>query len=182
MMASLASSLRRSLGKGRLVLVLFGIFVASQATILWILSPLGFETVMQMQTAMSADEFQSVTQSWASDGLLHLYWLHFVFDLAHPVWYSLLFASCIAFCLNALGSSSRYDFLIFVPLVAGLCDVVENALHILFLIDADSINDPLVMTSGSITHAKFNLFRVSLLLSLVLMAWVGATRLRRRLA
>jgi len=156
------------------------IYLASQWAILTIIEPLDPAKVLALQTTFSADQFRAIEQGWQSAGVLGAYWRHFILDFPHPIWYGLLSAACLALALQFAGRSERYDFLIFVPIVAAACDLVENLFHVAFLLAPGLVNDPLVATSASFTHTKWFLMAASNVALLALLAVGLALRWTKR--
>ena len=159
---------RYSLGRNWVILLLGVICVVSQLTILAIVEPLDKFNVLRLQTAFSPEAFLAVKQSWVDAGVLDAYWRHFIFDFPHPLWYGLFFSACIAGALNFSESPESYSFLIVLPAVAGGCDLVENSLHVAFLLEPRTIANPWIPISGAFTHAKWFLLGLSILISLAL--------------
>jgi len=131
---------------------------------------------LRLQTALTPDAFLAIEQEWIAAGVLDSYWRHFVPDFAHPFWYGLFLASCIAAALDFARSPSSLDPLVMLPLIGAACDLIENGFHVLFLVEPRAIAQPWVAISGGFTHLKWLLLLASLLIAAAL---VGQ-ELRRR--
>lgn len=173
---SLLARLRSKLGRFRVALVFGVIYAVSQWTILRIIEPLGSLNVLSLQTAMTPEAFLAIKQSWVEAGVMGAYWRHFYPDFAHPFWYGTFLAACIAAALDYARRPSSYDFLVVLPYVAGAADLVENSMHVMFLLRPETIVQPWVAISGAFTHLKWGLLCALLL---VLGLVVGGLRKRR---
>lgn len=161
--------------------MLAAVYAVSQATIAWIIEPLGANRVLQLQLALTPEAFLAVTREWRNAGVLDAYWRHFIFDFPHPVWYGLSLASAIAGALSFARAPASFDGLLLIPFFAGACDLVENAMHVLFLSRPASIVQPWVAISGGFTHVKWLLIGISMLSALLLVARGVAARVSRRM-
>lgn len=169
--------LRRALGRGRVILPLGAAYLASQAAILRIIEPLGRDHVLRLQTALTPEAFLTVKQGWVDAGVLDAYWRHFLLDFPHPLLYGAFLAACLAGALRRSRAPASLDGLLLLPFVAAACDLVENSLHVLFLLRPAATVQPWVAMSGIFTHAKWLLVLVSMLAALALS--LGAVRSAR---
>jgi len=164
-------ALRVCLGRNRL-LVVFGVLtLASQAIILTILRDLDLVKFARAQTTFSKATFLTLAHQWESAQLLPQYQLHFYFDFLHPIWYSCLLAGFIAKGLDRRGISDRWSWLLLMPFLAGLMDLVENCFHVRFIADLGAITQPMITMSALASNLKWGLFGLSLALALWL--WGG---------
>ncbi len=151
------------LAQRREFLLLTGlVYLASQAAILTIIHPLGSSTVFELQTSFSPDRFLEIIQQWEESGLVDQYRKHFTLDHIHPIWYSLFLSSSIASVFHRNQTASKYRWLLFVPFLAGLCDVVENLLHNWFLADLPRASSSAVAISASFSNLKWLLLALTL--------------------
>ena len=171
---------RLGLGRVWVIAILGAIYLVSQRTILSILEPLDPAKVLRLQLAMSAAEFVAIKQAWINAGVLDAYWHHFVFDFPHPFFYGLFSAACIAGALRFAARPASYDFLLLFPLAGAACDLVENGLHVLFLVAPRTISDVSVAISGTFTHLKWLLMGASTLSTIALVAWGLEIRIAAR--
>ena len=155
------SILRRKLDSWPLILIFGAIYVVSQTTILVIVHPLGIEA-LQFQLTLSADRVREILAHWDSTGLRSVYVAHFRYDNWHPLWYSMALATQIAKGLTLTRASERRNLLLLLPFIAGLCDELENYMHLRFLADSENITDASVLLSGMSTNLKWLLSGVSI--------------------
>ncbi len=167
-------SLRRHLASNRLLLVLGVVYVASQATIAWILRDLGLGQVLEAQTTFSKATFLALVHDWEAARLLPRYREHFLFDFLHPLWYGLLLAGLLAKGLDRSGAAERWNGLLLVPLLAGLMDLAENAFHLRFIADLEAVTQTQVTLSALAANLKWALVAASLALILSLRPWRAA--------
>lgn len=110
------------------VLWLFAVLASvSQVSILAILrSGIDPLDLLLVQTTLSKAAFLDIVSGWGEPGWRAFY-RHYWVDFLHPCLYGIFLASAIANLLRrrgALGGIARY--LVFLPLVAGACDEIEN--------------------------------------------------------
>ena len=156
------------LARGRIVLI-FGVFyVLNQAALMAMFSRQGTDPLI-LQITMSKDVFMDVLTRWGADGVTR-YLTHFCLDGYHPILYSVFLASAIALLSKRPGLPPSGSIKIFfvLPFIAGLCDVIENILHILMLTGFMDITGASVAISGSITNTKWFLAFVSIIAICVL--------------
>ncbi|MBN1648539.1 MAG: hypothetical protein JW874_10960 [Spirochaetales bacterium] len=124
-----------------LVIVFFILFLVSQTIIGLIVRPLGSINVLKLQTVFSAPGFAAIIGAWEKSGLLKYYYIHFIPDFLHPIWYGLFLFFLLRLEFVCAGSSIltgmagrrlKTGLLLLGPVAAGL-DIVENVLHLLFL-------------------------------------------------
>ena len=155
------ASLRRRLAAlpGWLVAMLAVAYAISQATILAILHPLGPSIAKLQCCAFTADAYIATFRAWESAGVLSAYRAHFVLDDVHWIWYSLLATALLCRLFERQRVPHRYDFVLVLPLVSGLCDAYENHLQHVFLSapDYSTIVDPLPLLSTLASDAKWAL-------------------------
>jgi len=155
-------ALRVCLGRNRL-LVVFGVLtLASQAIILSILRDLDLLQFARAQTTFSKATFLTLAHQWESAQLLPQYQLHFYFDFVHPIWYSCLLAGFIAKGLDRRGISDRWNWLLLMPFLAGLLDLVENCFHVRFIADLAAVTQPMITLSALAANLKWTLAGLSL--------------------
>lgn len=165
---SLSSTLRTRLDSWW-VIVLFGaVFVASQITIAVILREVGHGNVLRLQTTLSADTLEQGFERMRETGKLAAYRRHYWFDFAHPVWYGVLVSALLAKVFRGNAVSTRWNFVVLVPLLAAIFDLVENLCHVLFLASPGAIVAPLVVLSGLAAILKWSLLAVCVGLVLAL--------------
>jgi|GEM_PF-488328 len=155
--------LRERIGKWKLVMIFGAIYIASQLIIAGILHPLGTLTVLELQTSFSPDTFVNIVQGWIDSDMLSRYWDHFYFDMIHPVWYGLFLCAGLSHYFNVNAIPNKFDFLLFLPFVAGACDAIENISHIRFLLDSESITPLAIAISALACNVKWVLFLGSFL-------------------
>ena len=138
------------------LIIIFGIiYFTSQFIIGSIINPLGVGNVLALQTTLSSDTFKEITSGWIASGQIAIYYKHFYFDNFHPIWYSIFLSLLIARAFKINGVSQSFNFIILTPFIAGICDLVENAMHIYFLSDLRRATPALVALSGTATNTKW---------------------------
>lgn len=166
------SRLRQTLGRTWLI-VLFGLaYLASQATILIIVAPLGSALAELQCFGFSAEKYLAVFRHWDATGAMAAYRAHFVLDDVHWVWYSAFFTVLLCRLFERHRVSHRFDWLLILPLASGLLDWYENQLQHVFLSSSDysTIVDPLPLMSTLASDSKWMLAAGYILLSVVLLA------------
>lgn len=165
-----ASFIRQQLNKPQFLLVFGIIFLVFQSVIAYIINPLGSEKVLQLQTTFSVTTFQQIISEWRAYGLLPHYFQHYYLDLfLHPLAYSLFLATALAMVMNRSEVSTQYNFVLFLPFLAGTGDIFENVMHLLLLTHTELINAFMVGLSACFANGKWLLCGVCL----VLIAWWG---------
>ncbi len=138
------------------LIAVFGIFYfTSQIIIGSILHPLGVKNVSALQTTFSSDTFKSIASVWIASGQINTYYKHFYFDNFHPIWYSIFLSLLIARAFKIDNINPRFNFIILTPFIAGICDLIENMMHLYFLADLQHATPVLVALSGLATNTKW---------------------------
>ncbi|MGM0564890.1 MAG: hypothetical protein ACQES2_11210 [Pseudomonadota bacterium] len=148
---------RDNLARPILLLVLGGLFAWSQAAMLAILqSGQADGLLIALQTTFSAERFTELTDMATVEQKLALAG-HFRLDVLHPLWYGgfALCLGCLLFNLN--GISERWHWVLWLAPVMGLCDMLENALH-MGLLGGDLAIAPLpVFAAGLFATTKWTI-------------------------
>lgn len=100
-----------------------GLYVLSQVSIGIVLGHKVGAELIQMQLAFTKPRFDSIVGGWTDENLQQ-FQHHFYLDFIHPVWYGLMLAWALVKTLPAAKKS-----LVWMPIVAALCDICENTLH-----------------------------------------------------
>ncbi|MFZ3055677.1 MAG: hypothetical protein WA098_02875 [Smithella sp.] len=138
-----------------LIIAIFGIiYFASQIKIASIVHPLGID-MLRIQTTLSSDSFKEIASGWIALGQIGLYYKHFYFDNFHPIWYSIFLSLLIARAFKINNINPKFNFFILTPFVAGVCDLIENMMHLYFLADLKRATPVLVALSGLATNTKW---------------------------
>jgi hypothetical protein len=153
------SRLRSTLAQRWLIVVFGVVYLVSQVTILVIVSPLGSELGRLQVSAFTADATVAIFRGWESAGLMDVYRSHFVLDDVHWVWYASLLTVVLCTLFERRRVPHRFDWVLVVPLLAGLCDAYENHLQHVFLASPDhaAIVDPLPLFSTVASLTKWTL-------------------------
>jgi hypothetical protein len=117
--------------------------------------PLGIKDALTLQTTFSSDTFKAIASGWIASGQIGVYYEHFYFDNFHPVWYSIFLSLLIARTFKINDVSPKFNFIILTPFVAGICDLIENMMHLYFLSDLRRATPALVAISGTATNTKW---------------------------
>ncbi len=154
--------LRGSLNSGRLVLIFAIIYVISQVIIAIILHPVGTSNVFSLQTSFSAEFMRDTLEAWRQSGVLAAYQTHFLLDFIHPAWYAIALMAGLASVFTRASIPDRWNFFLLFPLIAGVCDLIENISHVMFIGNADAITGAAVAISALAAWLKWILVVVSL--------------------
>ena len=139
-------------------------------------------TIWDLQFAGTADRFTEVVDIWVSvngvEAITNAAKTIARLDYTFPVLYGLFFASALAYMWASSDDPRWGRWLVLIPLIAGLCDMTENTLHLVLLgdlppVDAAVINDGAVAWATRFAIAKYSLLGVAVLL-------IPAGALRRR--
>ena len=103
---------------------------------------------------------------------------HLIFDDIHWIWYSVMLTSLMALAMNAADSPPQRNPLLLMPLIAGLCDALENSMQKVFLSDPNfaTVVDPLPLISTIASIIKWSFVMLSLLT--ILATWLDGRRRR----
>ncbi len=163
------SSLRQKLANSRLFFIFGCLFLASQLLIAYIISPLDGARLVQLQTTFSVTTFQQIIADWESQNLLRFFYQHQIFDLfLHPVWYSIFLGAGLALSMNAAKIAEKYNAVLILPFIAGICDVLENSMHLILITYPDFINTFTVRLSACFASGKWFLVIVC---GLIILYW-----------
>jgi hypothetical protein len=139
-----------------ILIIIFGIiYFTSQFIIGLIIQPLGVSNVLALQTTMSSDTFKEIASGWIASGQIGIYYKHFYFDNFHPIWYSIFLSLLIARVFKINNINPKFNFIILTPFIAGICDLIENMMHLYFLADLNRATPALVALSGTATNTKW---------------------------
>lgn len=139
---------------------LAGIYVVSQTTIGMLLgNKLGAELV-PMQLSFTRDRFNAIVSTWAPEHL-EQFRHHFYLDFIHPAWYGLMLAWALAKVVPNIRKQ-----LIWIPIIAGLCDLGENSIHASALFGGTfkDLDQPWIWMSSTFALTKWCLVLVSVVL------------------
>jgi len=162
------SRLREGLRSWRVIWLSGAVYLASQIAIASILHPLDPLVVLELQTSLSSEAVAAILQQWRELELIDGYWRHYWLDFVHPLWYGVFLAALLARGFEANQLAPRYDTLILLPFVAAGFDLLENTLHVVFLLDEASITPAAVAISGSAAIAKWLLAALCLAAAITL--------------
>lgn len=159
-----------------LIIAIFGIiYFASQIKIASIVHPLGID-MLRIQTTLSSDSFKEIASGWIASGQIGLYYKHFYFDNFHPIWYSIFLSLLIARAFKINNINPKFNFIILTPFVAGVCDLIENMMHLYFLADLKRATPVLVALSGLATNTKWFLALSGVaIITILIGVWVVKT-------
>ena len=93
---------------------------------------MGKTDLLTMQTAFSVEKMESILTEWGDDGVavyLRMMWADFFF----PASYGIALASAITLLATPREKTPDRTVLVvmLLPLIAGVCDLVENVFHLL---------------------------------------------------
>jgi len=163
-----ASMIRKKLNEPRLAILFGCLFLVSQLVIAYIIAPLDSSKLIQLQTTFSVATFQAIIAEWRVYDILYLFFIHQYLDLfLHPIFYSLFLGSTLALSMNFAKVEAKYNFTLFLPFIAGLCDVFENSMHLLLLTETELINTFTVGLSACFANSKWLLCGICILLIII---------------
>ena len=101
---------------------------------------MGKTDLLTMQTAFSVEKMESILTEWGDDGVavyLRMMWADFFF----PASYGIALASAITLLATPREKTPDRTVLVvmLLPLIAGVCDLVENVFHLFLLQNPHSL-------------------------------------------
>jgi hypothetical protein len=147
------------------------IYFTSQIIIGSIMHPLGVVDALRLQTTMSSDVFKSIASGWIASGQIGIYYRHFRFDNFHPIWYSIFLSLLIARAFRMNNVNPKFNVIILMPFIAGLCDLFENMMHIYFLADLSRATPALVAIAGVATNTKWFIALSGTVIAIILIVY-----------
>jgi hypothetical protein len=142
------------------LIAIFGVsYLISQATIICIVQPLADDFMWLQLTAFDAATYHEVFTKWQQQGHMDAYRAHLVFDHTHWILYAGFATTVMCALYEKLNVNARWNWLLILPLVSGLCDWYENHMQEVFLQAADfrNIVDPLPFWSTIASITKWSL-------------------------
>ena len=158
---TLAQHLNRLPNKAGAALV--GLYVISQSSIAVLLGHKVGPELIKLQLAFTKPRFDSVVGSW-TEANLQEFQNHFYLDFFHPVWYGLMLAWALA---KTLPPNRRS--LVWIPIVAALCDMCENTIHAVptFQGTFQELSQPWIAISSCFAATKWLLALISIIFIVV---------------
>jgi len=165
-----------------ILIIIFGIiYFTSQFIIGSIVHPLGLGNFLALQTTLSSDTFKDIASGWIASGQIAIYYKHFYFDNFHPIWYSIFLSLLIARTFKINSVNPKFNIFILTPFIAGICDLIENTMHLYFLSDLRRATPALVVLSGVATNVKWFLaFSGVGVVSILVVVWFVKTFIKGR--
>lgn len=161
------SSYRGRFGTTKAVLVLGSIYLASQIIIGSIIHDMGSLDFLKAQTTFSRTTYVEQVKQWQDQGLMDNYRRHFYFDFLHPLWYALFLSAFMAAGFNRNRLSSKSNWLLCLPFIAGAMDLIENCFHVRFISDVDTIPSWMIAVSASAANIKWVLASTSIVIGII---------------
>ena len=129
--------------------------------------------ILDMQTSFSPDDAYELFTALGSAGRQAYLILHLVPDMIFPIGYALTFAFISAwFLVRLLPLDHRLQWLIMIPLISGLADVIENLSLVICNLAYPSRIDWLVRLANLSTKIKFGLLPIGLVfLIIIVVVW-----------
>ena len=135
--------------------------------------------IFRMQTAFTIERLGAILQEWGEEGVA-AYRRTMYADYIFPLAYGILFASGIALTSTPrekAATPQKTALVLFtLPLIAALCDLIENSLQLIQLQNPQSLDPTLTFLTALAASIKFILLGVSV----AAIAVYGFLRLRRR--
>lgn len=151
----LLSAFRRRTASVRVVAVSGCVYLVSQLIIGHILDPLGPLDVLRAQTTLDPSVVVAIFARWREQHLMDAYVRHYFLDFVHPALYAVLLGSSLALLLDRNRLSDAWNVVLLLPILAALCDLVENVSHVAFLADGANMTPTWVVASGLAAIAKW---------------------------
>ncbi|MCD6476455.1 MAG: hypothetical protein J7K85_09395 [Anaerolineaceae bacterium] len=126
---------------------------------------LGKTDLFTMQTAFSTAKMETILSEWGEEGVsayLRMMWADFFF----PAGYGIALASAITLLAIPRGEAPNKKVLILMllPLIAGLCDMVENIFHLFLLQNPQNLPAFPTLLAASFASVKWLLLFASALI------------------
>ena len=139
-----------------IVIIATAAYIASQANLARILGPLD-PSIFALQLAFTPEQFWQVIEKWGTNGVSR-YQSHFIYDFIHPFIYAALGYVWVRYTtlFLAMSNGANKFFAAALP-VAGLCDLVENSIHVYLLSHGSGFGGNLVLVSGTASSIKWAL-------------------------
>lgn len=139
--------------------ILAGIYVISQASIALLLGHRVGSDLVPMQLSFTQTRFEGIVSQWTAQDVAQ-FQHHFYLDFIHPFWYAGLLAWALAKTL-----SDSWRVLVWMPVVAGLCDLGENTIHAMHVLDGTFVDlgQPAIAISSSLAAVKWGLALMSII-------------------
>ena len=136
---------------------LAAIYIASQTSIGLLLGHKVGAELVHMQLAFTKPRFDAIVSGWSVEHLSQ-FQNHFYLDFIHPVWYGLMLCWALAKTLPA-----KRQALVWMPVIAALCDMCENTLHAIpaFQGTFRALDQPIIALSSSFAATKWLLAALS---------------------
>lgn len=156
------SAFRRRTASGRCVVLSGVMYLVSQLVIGRILDPLGPLDVLRAQTTLDPSVVAAIFARWREQHLMDAYVRHYFLDFVHPALYALFLGSSLSLLLDRNRLSPAWNAILLLPIVAALCDLIENVSHVAFLVDGANLTPAWVAVSGLAAITKWLLAAGSL--------------------
>ncbi|MBI4970404.1 MAG: hypothetical protein HZC17_00985 [Candidatus Omnitrophica bacterium] len=160
--------MRKFFGSIWWVLFFGATYLVSQAVIIHLLQPIGAKDFLSLQLCFSKKFYLHMIQAWQASGQIVAYKAHFLIDWFHPIWYTLFLTSALATVFNAKSVPAEWNKLLFLPLIAGIADELENLMQI-FLLSGIKVTQGFVNISSGCSLVKWTLALGSLLIVISLL-------------
>jgi hypothetical protein len=141
---------------------LVAIFLASQLSIFLILGRKVGKDLLKLQLSFTKRAFGDIVNAWSEDERAR-FRRHFLLDIVHPIWYSILLALLMA---NTM-PKNRFEYMVWLPILAGLCDMVENSIHAPMAAQFDKLGQPGIAIAALFATLKWVLVLVTIVLLVV---------------
>ncbi|MEE4195292.1 MAG: hypothetical protein V2J07_08855 [Anaerolineae bacterium] len=119
-----------------------------------------------MQTTFSKAKLQTILDEWGKYGLI-AYMNSMYIDFIFPVAYAVALASSVALVSTEkekAATPTKMALVFFtLPLVAGVCDIIENSFHLIMLPNLSAFGGGLVFLSALASTIKFVLMFITIL-------------------
>lgn len=145
------------------------LFLVSQASMMVVLAPVGVAHFIEMQTTLSPARFVTLVENMYQRGVETAYIAHFYYDWLHPIWYGGLLALLMARGFERRAVPAPRDWLLLAPFVAGIADLVENALHLYMVVDTANISTTLVLLANGAALCKWAVITACVTTALVML-------------
>jgi len=147
------------LGSQPLLQLIMLVFLLSQGTIAFILGPVSHDLLgIQLLSMFDPNILRNTMARWSAEEKMR-FEKHFMVDFwFHPLVYSLMFVVWVTLETSLTKRSPvPYFLFIMVPIAAGLCDVMENSIHLTLLKTMPAGSDNFIRMGGFFATIKWAL-------------------------
>ena len=158
------------------VLLLFGIFMLIMfIVVMFIVNPLidnknGLE-VIKLQLLFNKEKALALTSSWSIDNFKRYIFTDYIYAISYTLFLSSLLLNLIN---KNIKKFKKFMIFIYLVLVAGLCDWIENSLELYFFANSANFSNSLFILHSTISLIKWLALPIVLASIVILIRRVNA--------